>query len=117
MIPDWAKRALGGRTDAELNVLAEREDARREVENTRWYKMLTERMESELRWVERELISTDILHFQTLQAYGKSLEMVDGFIRASKNGIFAGELLSERTERNKRKSVDEHMDEVFGVKS
>lgn len=117
MIPDWARKILGGRTDVELNVIAEREDARREVENTRWYRMLTERMESELRWVERELRTTDILHFQMLQAYGKSLEMVDGFIRASKNGSFAGELLSERVEKNRRKTVDEHMDEVLGVRS
>jgi len=117
MIPDWAKKAFSGHSNEQLGKLAEREAARAEIENTRWYKMLVGRLEEEVRWSERELRSVDILHFQSLQAYAKALELVDGFIRASRNGTFAGELLSERAEKNKKKTVDEHMDEIFGVKS
>jgi uncharacterized protein YtpQ (UPF0354 family) len=117
MIPEWARRSLSGKTDDALRRLADREDARKEVENTRWYRMLTERLESELKWTEQELRSVSFYHFQRLQAYASSLEIVTGFVKASKNsGNIAGELLSERMEKNRRKSVDEHMAEIFGVK-
>lgn len=115
MIPDWARRAFSGKTDDALRRLAEREDARREVENTRWYRMLTERLEEELKWTEAELRSVSIFHFQRLQAYASSLEIVTGFVKASKNsGNIAGELLSERIAKNRTKSVDEHMEMIFG---
>lgn len=117
MIPDWARKVFSGQSDEQLDSLRQREEARAEIENTRWYKMLVERIEKEIGWTEKELRTVDILHFQALQSYGKALDVVNGFIRASKTGGFAGELLSERAERNKRKTVDEHMDEILGVNS
>lgn len=117
MIPDWARRAFAGKTDDALQRLAEREEARREVENTRWYRMLTERLDEELKWTERELRTVSVFHFQRLQAYASSLEVVTSFVKASKfSGNAAGELLSERKEKNRKKSVDEHMNEIFGVR-
>jgi uncharacterized protein YtpQ (UPF0354 family) len=115
VIPDWARRAFSGKTDDALRKLVDREDARREVENTRWYRALTERLEEELKWTEQELRSVSVFHFQKLQAYASSLEIVIGFVKASKNsGNIAGELLSERIEKNRSKSVDEHMEMIFG---
>ena len=115
MIPDWARQAFGGQKDSILKEMAERESARQEIENTRWYKMLTDRVSKELIWVEKELRHVDIFHFSQLQAYGKALEVVESFIRVSRQGKVAGELLSERAEKNRKKTVDEHMEEVMGV--
>jgi hypothetical protein len=116
-IPEWARRTLGTQKDDALQRIAEREDARREVENTRWYRMLTERLESELRWAEAEFRNVSVFQFQKLQAYTKAIEIVTGFVKASKvSGNAASNLLSERMEKNRRKTVDEHMEEIFGVR-
>lgn len=79
--------------------------------------MLTERLDQELRWAETELRNVGIFHFQKLQAYTKAIEIVTGFVKASKaSGNAASNLLSERIEKNRKKTVDEHMAEIFGVR-
>src|SRR5690242_9073937 len=116
MIPDWARKAFGGKSDDALQRMAEREDARREVENTRWYRLVNERLETELKWTESELRRVSLYNFERLQAYGDALEIVLGFIRASKlDGKLAGELLSERMSKKKPESVDDYMEKIFGV--
>lgn len=115
MIPEWARKAFGGKSDEALQSIAEREDARREVENTRWYRLINERLEQELAWAEGELRRVSIYNFERLQAYADSIEVVLGFVRASKlDGKLAGELLSERMAKRKPKTVDEHMELIFG---
>lgn len=116
MIPDWARKALGQKTSDDLEWLAEREAARKEVENTRFYRLITEHLDREVKWTEKELRTVNIFHFQRLQAYATALEIVTGFIKATEvHGNMAAQLLSERAKKNERKSVDEHMNEVFGV--
>jgi hypothetical protein len=116
MVPEWARKIFSGQADEALAKLAEREEARREVENTRWYRIVNERLEQELEWAEKELRNASIFHFQRLQAYATSIELVLGFIRGTeKGGQAASELLSERIAKRKPKSVDEFMDEIMGV--
>jgi hypothetical protein len=116
MVPEWARKVFGGQPDAQLHAMAEREEARREVENTRWYRMVNERLERELEWTQKELRSVSIFHFQRLQAYAGSIELILGFIKGTeKGGQAAAELLSERYEKRRPKSVDEFMDEIMGV--
>ncbi len=117
MLPEWARKAFGGQSDDALSRMAERESARREVENTRWYRMVGERLEQELAWTQAELRRVSVFHFERLQAYADALEVVTAFVKVTeKNGNMASELLSERVAKNKRKTVDEHMDEILGVR-
>ena len=114
MIPDWARKAFGGQSDAVLRQSVEREEARREIENTRWYRMLNERLDQELEWTKKELRVVGYLDVLKLQAYADSIEIVSNFVRVSKTGDMAAQLLSERVEKNRRKSVDEHMEMILG---
>lgn len=116
MVPEWARKVFGGQPDEQLRALAEREAARQEVENTRWYKLVNERLEKELEWTQREWINVNAFTCHRLQSYAKSLEIVLGFIRGTeKGGQAASELLSERIAKRKPKSVDEFMEEIMGV--
>lgn len=116
MVPEWARKVFGKQPDSALQALADREEARREVENTRWYRLVNERLEKELEWTQKELRSVSIFHFQRLQAYASSVEMILGFIKGTeRGGQAASELLSERMKNRQPKSVDEFMDEIMGV--
>lgn len=116
MVPEWARKVFGGQPDEQLQKLAEREEARREVENTRWYKLVNERLEQELEWVNKEWVNVNVFTCQSLQSYAKSLEVVLSFIRGTeKGGQAASQLLSERMEKRKPKSVDEFMENIMGV--
>jgi len=116
MIPEWARRVFRNETDEALHRLAEREEARKEVENTRWYRMLLERLEQERSWCSSEFGKVNVFNFERLQAYTASVEMLTNFVKGTKRtGEIASELLGERAERNKKKSVDEWMEEVMGV--
>lgn len=116
MIPEWARRVFRNETDEALHKLAEREEARKEVENSRWYRMLLERLEQESIWTDGELRRVNVFNFERLQAYAASVEMLTNFVKGTKrSGEIAAELLGERAEQNRKKSVDEWMEEIMGV--
>lgn len=116
MIPEWARKVFGHESDEALGKLAEREACRKEIENTRWYRMLLERLEQEALWTDSELRRVGIFNFERLQAYSSAVEMLANFVKGTKRtGEIASELLGERAERNKKKSVDEWMEEIMGV--
>src|SRR5574341_246365 len=116
-IPDWAKRVLGGQKDETLRLWASREEARREVENTRWYQMVSERLEAEIGWARQELETTTPFQFSKLQAYVAALKVVLDFVtQTRRNGAASAQLISERVESNRRQSVDEYMETILGRK-
>jgi len=116
MVPEWARRAFKSHTDEALQGMLDREAARQEVENTRWYKLTNERLNGELQWAREQLEYANVFTCQKLQAYIQSIQIIMKFIQATKNsGRYASELLSERIAKRKPKSVDEFMEEIMGV--
>src|SRR5574337_1182465 len=107
-LPDWVTKRLSSESDETLKRWSENASALREIENTRGYVLIKSRLEQELSWARKELESASVYHFARIQAYIASLEVVLRFIRSTEaNGRASDQLLSERAERGRRKTVEE----------
>lgn len=114
-VPEWATKVLGSQKDATLRKWSEREAARKEVEHSTWYQMVLERLEQEIGWARQELETSTPFQFGKLQAYVASLKVVLDFVSQTKrNGTASAQLLSERLESGRHKTVDEHMSMILG---
>jgi hypothetical protein len=115
VLPEWARKFLGGQKDEYLQKCLQEAEALREIENTRGYRLITERLEAEITWARKEIEAVNVFHFSRLQEYIRSLNVVLGFIRSTnQKAMAAAQLLSERAESKKPKTVDEYHEEIFG---
>lgn len=114
-IPKWITQILRGQKDETLRLWQEREAARKEVEHTAWYKMVEERLSKEIEWARQVLERATPFQFSRLQAYVASLKVVLDFVtQTRRNGAPSAQLLSERRESNRHKTVDEYMETILG---
>ena len=115
MVPEWARKLLGGHKDEYLEKCVENAAWLAEIENTRGYKLIVGRLEQEALWADRELKNCTIFNFERLQAYSGALAVVLGFIKSTTAQAQAAvQLLSERSEAKRPKSIDEYHKSVFG---
>src|SRR5258708_6379330 len=97
MVPEWARKLLGGHKDEYLQKCVENAGALGEIQNTRGYKLIVDRLEQESVWADRELKNCTIFDFERLQAYSGALAVVLGLIKGTNaQAQAAAQLLSER---------------------